>query len=293
MPRIQLLAATNAIGMAILGAAALLPNVVRGEGIDTEHVFGFMIGSDVGDAGEREFQSQLTGRFAKAGGRYRAGDQEFELEFVPIKDFRIEVGTAFAAYDISGVRGLDDRQQLTWQGGSLDLRYRLLDRAAAPFGMTVALQTEASRVDDVSGAPARQYGTAFTLAMDREVVPNLAVAAVNLSYQPEWTRLTATADWERDSTLGVAVAMMAQFSPGILLGGEARYMRRYDGSRLDALSGQALFVGPTGYIQLSERARLTAAWSTQAWGRAASRQGALDLVNFERHQARLIFGVNF
>lgn len=293
MPRMRLPAAVNAIGLAVVGAAALTPQIVRGEAIDTEHIFGFMIGSDVGDAGEREFQSQLTGRFAKAGGRYRAGDQEFELEFVPFKDFRIEVGTAFAAYDIKGVSGVEDRRQLAWQGGSLDLRYRLLDRAAAPFGLTFALQSEASRLDDVSGAPARQYGTAFTLALDREVVPNLAVAAVNLSYQPEWTRSVAAADWERDSTVGVSVAMMAQLSPGILLGGEARYMRRYEGSALDALSGQALFIGPTAYVQLSERARLTAAWSTQAWGRAASRPGTLDLIDFERHQARLIFGVNF
>ena len=57
--------------------------------------------------------------------------------------------------------------------------------------------------------------------------------------------------------------------------------------------GQALFVGPTAYFQLSPRTRLTAAWSTQAWGRPAGSNAALDLVNFERHQARLIFGVNF
>jgi hypothetical protein len=31
----------------------------------------------------------------------------------------------------------------------------------------------------------------------------------------------------------------------------------------------------------------------QAWGRPAGSSGNLDLVNFERHQARLVFGVNF
>jgi hypothetical protein len=44
---------------------------------------------------------------------------------------------------------------------------------------------------------------------------------------------------------------------------------------------------------LSPRSRLTAAWSVQAWGRPAGSGAALDLVNFERHRARLIFGVNF
>ena len=47
------------------------------------------------------------------------------------------------------------------------------------------------------------------------------------------------------------------------------------------------------YFRLSERARLTANWSVQAWGRTAGSDGNLDLVNFERHQARLVFGVNF
>src|SRR6266404_3149020 len=90
-----------------------------------------------------------------------------------------------------------------------------------------------------------------------------------------------------------AVAVMAQIRPGFLAGGEVRYLGKYEGIGLEEFAGQALFVGPTAYLQLSERSRLTIAWSAQAWGRAAGSTAALDLVNFERHQARLIFGVNF
>src|SRR5215211_8822663 len=114
--------------------AALLPGSAGAESIDTEHLFGFMIGSDVGNVGERELQSQTTGRFAKNGGSYRAIGQELELEFVPIKNFRVEVGTSFASHYIRGVPGLEDRRQLAWEGLSVDLRYRFLDRDAAPFG---------------------------------------------------------------------------------------------------------------------------------------------------------------
>jgi len=119
---------------AIAGLFALLPVGVHAEGIDTEHIFGFMIGSDVGTVGEREFQSQTTGSFGKTGGRYRAVGQELELEFLPAKNFRIEMGTTFAAHDINGVLGFDDRRQLSWQGVSVDFRYRFLDKDAAPFG---------------------------------------------------------------------------------------------------------------------------------------------------------------
>jgi hypothetical protein len=277
----------------LLGLAVLAPACTRAEGIDTEHLFAFMIGSDTGNVGEREFQSETTGRFARNDGTYRALGQQFELEFVPFKDFRVELGSTFSAHDINGVTGFDDRRQLAWQGVSVDLRYRLLDRDSAPLGLTFAVETQANRVDETTAAMVRNYGTEFTLAFDREVVPNLAVAALNFSYQPEWTRMAGSAAAEQDSTLGAAFGLMAQMRPGILFGGEARYLRKYDGIGLEQFAGQALFIGPTAYFQLSERSRLTASWSVQAWGRPAGSGAGLDLVNFERHQARVVFGANF
>jgi hypothetical protein len=257
----------KAIAVASVCIAALLPIGGHAEGIDTEHLFAFMIGSDVGNVGEREFQSQTTGRFSKAGGNYRAIGQEFEMEFVPLQNVRVEVGSTFATHGIFAVPGLADRSQFDWQGASLDLRYRFLDR--------------------------EKYGTEFTLAFDRELVPGLSVAAVNLIYQPEWTRMIATGQMEQDSTIGAAMAVMAQIRPGLFLGGEARYFRKYEGIGLDDFAGQALFVGPTVFLKLTDRSRLTANWSFQTWGRSAGSTAALDLVNFERHQARLVLGVNF
>lgn len=277
----------------VLCCSALTPDCARSEGIDTEHLFAFMIGADVGNLGEREFQSQTTGRFAKDGGRYRALGQEFELEFVPVNNLRIEVGSAFAAHDIRAVPDLGDRRQLAWQGISLDVRYKFLDRESAPLGLTFAVGSQVNRIDDVSGAGVRNFETEFRLAFEREFIPNRAIAALNLIYRPEWTRVVATGAAEQDSTIGAAFGAMWRIQPDILVGGEARYMRRYEGIGLEAFSGQALFVGPTVYFQLSPRSRLTVAWSTQAWGRPAGSSATLDLVNFERHQARLVFGVNF
>jgi hypothetical protein len=159
--------------------------------------------------------------------------------------------------------------------------------------LTFAVETHAQRIDEASAAVVRNYGTEFTLAFDRELVPNLAVVALNLTYQPEWTRFVGTGAAEQESTIGAALGVMTQIRPGFFLGGEARYLRRYEGIGLDELAGQALFVGPTAYFQLSERSRLTASWSVQVWGRPAGSNATLDLVNFERHQARLVFGVNF
>jgi hypothetical protein len=119
------------------------------------------------------------------------------------------------------------------------------------------------------------------------------VAAFNLSYEPEWTHFFGAGLAEQESTAGAAVGVMAQIRSGFLVGGEVRYFRKYDGIGLEHLVGQALFAGPTAYVQLSDRSRLTLAWSAQAWGRGTGSTAVLDLVNFERHQARLTFGVNF
>jgi hypothetical protein len=278
---------------AIVCFSTLVPACVHAEGIDTEHLFGFMIGTDVGSAGEREFQSQTTGRFSKSGGNYRAINQELELEIVPANNFRIELGSTFASHDINGLAGFEDRRQLAWQGVSLDLRYRFLDRDTAPFGLTFAVENHLNRIDETTAAVVRNYGTELTLAFDRELVPNFVVAALNLIYQPEWTRFLGTGAAEQESTIGAAFGVMARVLPGLFVGGEARYLRRYEGIGLEEFTGQALFVGPTAYFQLSQRSRLTATWSLQAWGRSARSSSALDLVDFERHQARLVFGFNF
>ena len=97
---------------------------------------------------------------------------------------------------------------------SVDFRYRFLDRETAPFGLTLALETHADRIDETTAAAVRSYGTEFRLAFDREIVPNVAVAAFNLIYQPEWTRIVGSGAAEQESTIGAAFGVMAQMRPG-------------------------------------------------------------------------------
>ena len=155
----------------LLCCSVLLAGAVRAEGIDTEHIFAFMIGADVGDVGDREFQSQTTGRFAKNDGHYRALEQEFELEFVPARNFRIELGGGFSAHDINGVPDFEDRRQLALQGVSVDLRYKVMDRESSPFGLTFAAVGHADRIDETTAAVVRNYGAEFTVAFDRDLHP--------------------------------------------------------------------------------------------------------------------------
>jgi hypothetical protein len=286
-------AAQRAAKSSLLLALAVVPTGARGEPIETEHLFGFTIGSDVGDVGERELEGSVTGRFAKRTGTYDAAASTLSAEFVPIPNLRTEFTGAVVGYNIAGVSGLADQRYATFGGLSADIRYRLVDRATAPFGFAIGAEPSWGRANDMTGEPASQYGVDFVAAADWEPVPDRLVAAFNLLYQPQTTRSRVSFTWSQESTAGFAIGVMAQIRSGIFVGGEARYLRQYDGLGLDTLAGQGFFVGPTIYVKLSEKAWITAAWSAQVAGQATASMGALDLVNFERRQARLLFGVNF
>ena len=277
----------------LLLALAIIPTKARTEPIETEHLFGFTIGSDVGEVGERELEGSVTGRFAKRDGSYLASESTLSAEFVPMANLRTEFTGALVSYDIAGVSGLADQHYATIGGLSADFRYRFLDRATAPFGFALGAEPHWGRADEVSGEGVNQYGVDFVAAADWEIVPDRIVAAFNLLYQPETMRSNMTGTWSQESTAGVAIGVMAQVHSGIFVGGEGRFLRKYDGLGLDTLAGQGFFIGPTIYVKLSEKAWIAAAWSAQVAGQATNSAGSLDLVNFERHQARLLFGVNF
>jgi hypothetical protein len=274
-------------------ALTFTPTRARTETIETEHLFGFTIGSDVGELGERELEGTLTGRFSKRTGTYDAGTGTMSVEFVPMQNLRTEFTAVVNSYDITGVNGFADQRYTAFGGLSADIRYRLLDRASAPVGFAIGAEPHWGRADDITGQPLSQYGVDFVAAVDREIIPDRVVAAFNLLYQPNAMRAKLTGIWSQESTAGVAFAVMAQVRSGIFVGGEARYLRQYDGFGLDNLAGQGFFVGPTVYFKFSERAWMTLAWSSQVAGHATAVAGSLDLVNFERQQARLLFGVSF
>jgi hypothetical protein len=261
--------------------------------LETTHLFGFTLGSDVNAVGEKEAESEAVGRFGKSAGTYSAISEALGVKFIPFQDFSIEPIVSAARFDVSGVPGLDDRRQFAYEAASLELRYRLLNRKSAPFGLTVGFDPSWARVDDTSGAPVDRYGGAFLLIADKELVDKLIFAAFNFIYEPNATRSRVTGDWQHTSELGVSAAITMQVRPGVLIGAEARYMRSFDDLGLDRFTGNALFVGPTFYARFSETTWMSAAWSAQIAGHAHNEIGSLDLTNFERHRALLRFGYNF
>jgi hypothetical protein len=168
------------IALAVAVPAAAAKKDSKTQDVDTEDLFGFTQGSDIGDKDEKEAESETTGRFGKRDGAYAALSQRFEAKVTPLQDFRFGIAGSLAYHGISGVTGLDDREQVSFQGLSLDIRRRLLDLKNAPFGLTIVAEPHWARVDYITGEPVDNYGAKFLLAVDKELVSKRLYAAFNL-----------------------------------------------------------------------------------------------------------------
>jgi hypothetical protein len=288
--------------LAVVATAGLLASharanedaaLAKAREIDTQFIFGWTQGADVGEAHEQELEFQNNIFVSKRAGRYAAVQSQMRYETAPIENLRLELGAPFIGHDISGVPGLDHRSTLAFQGLSAEARYKLLSRDKAPVGLTVGVEPHWSRIDDTSGERVQSYGAEFTLAADRELVEDKVYAAANLSFDPEISRARGAPRWERQSTLGASFSLTRLWAKGVFFGGEARWLRAYDGARLNRYAGQALFVGPTFLVALSERVMISGAWSYQIVGGEHGSSAAFDLANFSRHQATLRAEYNF
>jgi hypothetical protein len=262
----------------------LAPRLGHATGVDTQFIFGFTQGADVGTFGEKEIESQTVGRLGKAEGAYAALTSQLRAEFTPFRNFRLEVGALVNYHSISGVSNLDDRDSLQFGGFVMEARYRLLDRRSAPFALTVGVEPHWECVHDTSGELVSSWGGELTIAVDKELIEGRLFAALNLLYAPEWMYAFAAQAWQQQSTLGISGAAVWQVAAGVFVGAESHYQRTYDGIGLNSFTGDALFIGPTAYWQVTEDFAVSAAWSIQVAGGAA---GNLNLRDFEQHEVRL------
>lgn len=272
----------------VLIASAL----ARASDVDSEHIFGFTEGADIGKVGEREAESETIGHLGKSAGSYAALMQNDSVKMLPIDNFRISANAALAHFGISRVPELGDPQLTTLLGASFEARYMLMNRHSGPFGLTVIAEPRWSRIDANSGENLTAYGILLTLVADKEVIDDRLLGTLNVLYDAQTARFSIPDSWIHDSKIGASAALSTRITPAAFLGGEVRYLRAYDGLGLKAYSGQALFAGPTFYVQIAHGMAISGAWNMQVAGRTTS-GGALDLTHFERHQVKLRFNSNF
>lgn len=277
---------------AIAPITALLGDVAHAEQgeIDTDHLFAFSQGTDIGPPGTTEFETGAAARFGKRDGSYMAYEQEFEFGYIPVDNLHLFAGASVNRFDISNVPGLEDRKRTSFGELSLHARYRLIDRGRGPFGLAMQLEGGRAAADELSGEKASSYGGAVSVLADKVFVEDLLVSVINVSYGRESTRVSD--ETERGSSLEISGAVLARLAPNFFLGVGAQHIWQYKGLGLDRFAGQATFFGPN-LCWKPGRAWIIAGWSPQISGRARGSSRPLDLTNFERNIATLSIGFGF
>jgi hypothetical protein len=262
--------------------------------IETKYIFGFTLGSGIGLEGEKEVTVDAIGRFGKRDGSYGASETKYEFEFTPNQFIQIEFGALGSTHNISGVTGLDDRNQAALSGGFAEFRYLAIERTSNnPLAVTLAIEPTIRRIDETTGERVRNFEFETTVNADIELLRNRLFAGFNLLYEPEVTQ-TSLGDTQREAKFGGSAALSLRVAPNVVLGGEVWYLRHYDAANLTALTGDTVLLGPTLFIQLTPKMFIQAAWNTQVWGREAANPGAFfNFEEFQRNRAKLKFAYEF
>ena len=264
--------------------------------IETKYIFGFTEGSGVGLEGEKEFSVDTVLNFGKQGGRYWRSESKLEYEFTPNQYVQFELGPMIATHSIKGVIDLDDRDQVNFSGFFGEIRWLVLERGpSSPLSITLSAEPEWHHIDETGGARVTNFGLEMKVDADLELIKNRLYLGSNLLYEPEATRDPdgIGAGWGQESTGGISAALAYRITPPIIIGTEAWYLRHYDGAWFNTFTGDAVYIGPTLYMQLSPKTFISAAWNVQVWGRDVDAIGSLNLSEFSRQRAKLKAAVEF
>jgi hypothetical protein len=285
---------TEAVRAAAARAAAK-PHAAKPEDdeVDTEHIFGMTMGSDIGDKGEFELELETFSGIGKRSGYYLTTATHTHFKYTLTDNLRVAPGFTLGTHNISGVPQLEDRNAIGIHEASVEIRYKLLNRHVAPFGLTLNFEPIVSRIDDLSGRRIEGYGAVLSALMDKEWIPNKLFSALNVGYIVGASQLRGGNPWSHDSDLMISTAVSYKFFPSVLFGVEARYLQAFEGCGLDRQKGAAFYVGPTFSVALANNVGLSGTWSVQVAGKALDDPRSLDLSNFERHQALLRLTAHF
>jgi hypothetical protein len=263
--------------------------------LDSKYLFGnFTRGASVEEEGDRAFEPDTRANFGKRGGQYAATRTELELEYTPTKFLQIEIGPTISYYNIRGAPGLNDRNAGVLNGVSATIRSLLIERGQSPFEVTLSLEPEWRNFDETSGETVSNYALEAKIEADAELIKNRLFYAFNILYEPEGTitGVNPTA-WVPESTVGVSSALAFQVIPNVVIGADLWYLRHYEGAALGSFTGDAVYLGPTFFWKIGPKTLVSASWEGQVAGREIGGPSPLNLTDFSRQRATLLFEFEF
>ncbi|MCP1561378.1 UNVERIFIED_ORG: hypothetical protein M2438_000381 [Methylobacterium sp. SuP10 SLI 274] len=270
--------------------------------VDTEHLFGFTEGADAGEKGEQEVVIDTVTRVSKrrdgpGPSTYRVLDTRFAYQFNPIDKLSIEFSAFGTLRRQRNIVDLDDKSYGTFDGVSMEVKYQFLKGTKEqPLGLALEVRPRFTRILPVEGNGANIFDIESLLQIDVQVVPDKLWYGSNISFEPAAGRQRGGGPGYRSSTFLWSNVLVGRIGENTYFGPEVRYLRGYEGIFLNQLESEALTVGPALHHRFTEKIWLTAAYAGQVWGRDADPTlagRALGLNQFERHNVRVKFGMEF
>lgn len=272
------------VAILLLSSLAQAQEKQTGATVDSEHIFGFTEGADIGDKGESELESITIGRLGKQGG-FAALTNETSFRYGVEQGFRASVGTLTDYYSVHDTPGYLDRTGLRYSGLTSEFRWQFSEHDSAPVGLTLSFTPTWRRVDDPAPGQGLSYLLPVSLLADRVLIPNRLYAAVNVGVAPTFSYVAGS--WRNTLPLEISAALAAAVGDRIFLGGEVRLAAQ---NQTALFGGRALYIGPSFFVKLQENLTFKAAWSLQVPDVIS---GRMDLANFERGQFVAQFAYGF
>lgn len=254
--------------------------------IETENLFGFTEGSDIGQPGEKELEWETEMSKGKRDGKYFSAEHHLAYGYNPNDRIHLEIALGGLSTDIKNVTLPDpfDNKRFTGLSAvSTEFKYLILNRGPeSPIGLTLAVEPEYAWIDDGDGSKVSKFAVETRLQADAELIPNRLFLGLNAIYEPEVVRPKNGDPTEHESSLAFTSALSYRFFPTLALGAEVQYMRAYDqGIGLNHFTGDATYVGPSMFWQIAPKNTLTLAWGRQVRGNSVDNPGdRLNLADF-------------
>jgi Putative MetA-pathway of phenol degradation len=267
--------------------------------IETENLFGFTEGSDIGQPGEKELEWETETSAKKRDGKYFSAEHHLAYGYNPNDRMHLEIALAGVTTDIKNVtlpEPFDNKRFTGLSGVSTEFKYLILNRGpGSPIGLTFAFEPQFSWIDDGDGSKVRSFSAETRLQADMELIPNRLYLGSNIIYEPEVVHPKNGDPTEHESSLAITGALSYRFLPKLALGAEVQYMRAYDqGIGLNHFTGDATYVGPSLFWQIAPKNTLTLAWGRQVRGNSSETPNdRLNLVDFSRDIGKLKYEHEF
>ena len=212
---------------ACLLAQPSLVDTASAEEVDTEHLFGFTEGADVGKKGEQEVVLDTVTRI----GKRRAGPGPSSYDAVGTKlSYQIDLVDGFKRPGRALRRPpsrsqhprsrRQERGQFRWRLGGVQVSSSVKSTPEQPFGLALESRPRFARVLPIEGRGADIFDFENVVHVDWQIVPNKLWYGTNISFDPAAGRQRGSGEGYRSSTFLWSNALVGEVADKTYLGPE-------------------------------------------------------------------------